>query len=122
MSDEKHFSIIPGAEPFRLKAKGSKILLIHGFTATPTEVKPIGDYLHKKKYDIYSVLLPGHGTTPEDLQTKKLGDWKNSISEIFAENNGFDFVIGCKYNRVAKIRFFIRFFKKFMKIFFTAYP
>lgn len=94
MSEKKQPPIIPGAEPFRLKAKGSKILFIHGFTATPTEIRPIGDYLHKKKYDIYSVLLPGHGTTPEDLQTKKLGDWKNSISEIFAENNGFDFVIG----------------------------
>ncbi len=93
MSEIKQHPIIPGAEPFHLKAKGPKILFIHGFTATPTEVRPIGDFLHKKKYDIYSVLLPGHGTTPEDLQTKKLDDWKNSISEVFAENNGFDFVI-----------------------------
>ncbi len=94
MSDERQFSIIPGAEPFRLKAKGPKILIIHGFTATPTEVRPLGDYLHKKKCDIYSVLLPGHGTTPEDLQTKKIADWRDSITEVFTENNGFDFVIG----------------------------
>lgn len=94
MSDERQFSIIPGAEPFRLKAKGPKILIIHGFTATPTEVRPIGNYLHKKKCDIYSVLLPGHGTAPEDLQTKKIADWRDSITEVFAENNGFDFVIG----------------------------
>ena len=94
MNEKKQIDIIPGAEPFRLKAKGPKILLIHGFTATPTEVRPIGDYLHKKKCDIYSILLPGHGTTPEDLQTKKIADWRNSISEIFKENNGFDFVIG----------------------------
>ncbi|MBK5114727.1 MAG: alpha/beta fold hydrolase [Candidatus Heimdallarchaeota archaeon] len=94
MSEKKQFPIIPGAEPFRLKAKGPKILLIHGFTATPTEVRPIGNYLYKKKYDIYSILLPGHGTAPEDLQTKKVADWQNSITEIFDENNGFDFVVG----------------------------
>ena len=94
MSEKKQFPIIPGAEPFRLKAKGPKVLLIHGFTATPTEVRPIGDYLYKKKCDIYSVLVPGHGTAPEDLQTKKAVDWQNSITEIFDENNGFDFVVG----------------------------
>jgi len=94
MSETKQPSIIPGAEPFRLKAKGPKVLLIHGFTASPTEVRPIGDYLHKRKCDIYSVLLPGHGTTPEDLQTKKVTDWKNAIKEVIIENNGFDFIIG----------------------------
>ncbi|NHJ32069.1 MAG: prolyl oligopeptidase family serine peptidase, partial [Asgard group archaeon] len=31
---------------------------------------------------------------PEDLQTKKKEDWWNSVSEIFTESNGFDFVIG----------------------------
>ncbi len=94
MSEKKQPPIIPGAKPFRLKAKGPKVLLIHGFTATPTEVRPIGDYLHKKKCDIYSVLLPGHGTTPEDLQTKKIIDWQNAIKEVIIENNGFDFIIG----------------------------
>ena len=49
MSEKKQPPIIPGAEPFRLKAKGPKILFIHGFTATPTEVRPIGDFLHKNK-------------------------------------------------------------------------
>ncbi len=93
MSDIK-YPIIPGAEPFRLEGKGLKVLLIHGFTACPTEVRPIGDYLHSKGFDIYSVLLPGHGTDPADLQKKKWIDWWQATKEKFESINGCDFVIG----------------------------
>ncbi|NHJ48343.1 MAG: alpha/beta fold hydrolase [Asgard group archaeon] len=86
--------IIPGAEPFRLKGKGPKVFLIHGFTASPTEVRPIGNFLHSKGFDIYSVLLPGHGTSPEDLQTKKWTDWWEGTKAAFEKINKCDFVIG----------------------------
>ena len=86
--------IIPGAESFHLKGKGSKILLIHGFTASPTEVRPIGDFLNTKGYDIYSILLPGHGTTPEDLQTKKQTDWWQAVEKKITEIGNCDFVLG----------------------------
>jgi carboxylesterase len=86
--------IIPGAEPFRLKNKGPKVFLIHGFTASPTEVRPIGDFLHTKGYDIYSVLLPGHGTTPEDLQTKHWEDWWKETKTVFENIKNCEYVIG----------------------------
>lgn len=94
MNSTKEISIIPGAEPFRLKADGPKILLIHGFTASPTELRPIGDFLHSKGYDIFSVLLAGHGTAPEDLQSKKVSDWWNSVKKEFELIDQCDFVIG----------------------------
>ena len=93
-TDQVKIPIIPGAEPFHLKNKGPKVFLIHGFTATPTEMRPIGDFLHKKGYDVYSVLLAGHGTTPEDLNTKKWTDWWYSVKTAFDEIEGCDFVIG----------------------------
>ncbi|MHA1124229.1 MAG: alpha/beta hydrolase [Candidatus Heimdallarchaeota archaeon] len=86
--------IIKGAEPFRFEADGPKVLLIHGFTASPTEMLPIGKYLHKKGYDVHSVLLAGHGTTPEDLQTKKKDDWWLSVRNVFKKTTDFDYVIG----------------------------
>ncbi|RLI70669.1 MAG: hypothetical protein DRP02_07185 [Candidatus Gerdarchaeota archaeon] len=91
---QQQFTIIPGAEPFRLKGKGPKVLLIHGFTASPTEMRPIGDFLHSKGVDVYSVLLAGHGTTPEDLQTKKWPDWWGSVKNAFETIDGCEFVIG----------------------------
>ena len=86
--------IIPGAEPFHLEAKGPKVLLVHGFTATPTEMLPIGKHLQKKGYDVHSVLLAGHGTTPEDLQTKKKDDWWFSVRNTFKKTGDFDYIIG----------------------------
>ena len=95
MTEKKEpIPIIPGAEPFRLENKGPKVLLIHGFTATPTEMRPIGDFLHSKGYDIYSVLLAGHGTTPEDLNTKKCVDWWDSVKTAYEQIDNCDFVIG----------------------------
>ncbi|NHK31815.1 MAG: alpha/beta fold hydrolase [Asgard group archaeon] len=89
-----NFSIISGAEPFRLESKGKKVLLIHGFTATPTEIRPIGDYLHSKGFDIYSILLPGHGTDPIDLQSKKWIDWWQATKEVYESIDNCDYVIG----------------------------
>jgi len=91
---ESRPDIMKGAEPFRFEADGPKVLLIHGFTASPTEMLPIGKYLHKKGYDIHSVLLAGHGTSPEDLQTKKKEDWWLSVRNVFKKNPDFDYVIG----------------------------
>ncbi|MBD3190442.1 MAG: alpha/beta fold hydrolase [Candidatus Heimdallarchaeota archaeon] len=91
MTDQE---VIPGAEPFHLEADGSKVLLIHGFTASPTEMRPIGDYLHSKGFDIYSVLLPGHGTSPGDLQTKQWFDWWQEAKKAFESIDGCAFVIG----------------------------
>ncbi len=91
---DKKLQIIPGAEPFHLKADGPKVLLIHGFTASPTELYPIGKYLNSKGYDVYSVLLAGHGTSPEDLQTKKWSDWWKSVRKMFQKTADFDYVIG----------------------------
>ena len=94
MNSSTEVNIIPGAEPFHLKGKGSKVLLIHGFTASPTEVRPIGDYLNNKGCDVYSILLPGHGTTPEDLQTKKQADWWQAVEKKLDEIKDCDFIIG----------------------------
>ncbi|ACB85579.1 alpha/beta hydrolase [Natranaerobius thermophilus] len=42
-------------------------LLVHGFTGTPGEMEPLGNYLNNCGYTVYAPLLSGHGTTPEDL-------------------------------------------------------
>ncbi len=54
-------------------------LMIHGFTATPWELRELGEYLFGKNITVYGVLLEGHGTSPEDLDKTKWQDWyKNS--------------------------------------------
>ena len=51
------------------------VLLIHGLTATTTEVSLLAKNLHDSGYTISAPLLPGHGTKPEDLYDITWNDW-----------------------------------------------
>ena len=56
--------IIEGAESFLLEGKNNKaVLLLHGYTGAPSEMRPLGDYLHALGYTVSCVRLPGHGTS-----------------------------------------------------------
>ncbi|MCH5586038.1 alpha/beta fold hydrolase [Shimazuella sp. AN120528] len=72
-------------DPFFYSAGKTGILLIHGFTGTPSELRPMGDYLHKQGFTVFAPLLPGHGTSPEDLQMTRWQDWVQSVENAFEE-------------------------------------
>jgi carboxylesterase len=57
------------------------ILLIHGFTSGPHEMKPLGDELAEEGYTISIPLLPGHGTTPEELGECTWMDWFSHVKQ-----------------------------------------
>jgi len=101
LNDENKVSIIPGAEPFFLQGgKKVGVLLIHGFTATPNEMKDLGNYLNKKGITVYSPLLFGHGIDPKYLLKVKFEDWlidvkksikvlENCCDKIYLVGNSF---------------------------------
>ncbi|MDT8317946.1 MAG: alpha/beta fold hydrolase [bacterium] len=51
------------------------VLLIHGFSASPAEMKLLGENLHKSGYEIFGMRLPGHGTSPADLRERNREEW-----------------------------------------------
>ncbi|MEA2059985.1 MAG: alpha/beta hydrolase [Thermodesulfobacteriota bacterium] len=57
------------------------ILLIHGYMASPAEMKPLGKYFFEKGYTVYIPRLKGHGTAPEDLAETKYTQWIESVEE-----------------------------------------
>lgn len=61
---------------------GVCVILVHGFTATTVEVRPIAEFLHAEGYSVAAPLLPGHGTTPEDLNKQTWENWIDSVSDI----------------------------------------
>ncbi|HSD11335.1 MAG TPA: alpha/beta fold hydrolase [Candidatus Binatia bacterium] len=50
-------------------------LLLHGFTGTPCEMRPLGQRLAERGYTVCAPLLPGHGTRVEDLAPTTWKDW-----------------------------------------------
>lgn len=65
---------LPG-DPFFWEGGSVGVLLLHGLTATPAEVVPLGRLLHNAGYTVSGPLLPGHGTYPEDLNRVTWHDW-----------------------------------------------
>lgn len=83
------------AKEFYYKGNNTGVLLIHGFTGTPSEVRFLGEFLRDKGYTVKGILLKGHGTTPEDMRKCGYRDWirgavegykslKQECDEVFA--------------------------------------
>lgn len=61
------------------------VLLSHGFTGSPASIKPWGRYLAERGYGVAVPLLPGHGTTWQDLNTRRWDDWVATLDAAFTE-------------------------------------
>ncbi len=71
---------------FFLKGKnGVCVILIHGFTATTVEVRPIAEYLNMEGFSVNAPLLPGHGTSPEDLNRQSWKNWVEAVVEVYTQ-------------------------------------
>ena len=58
------------------KPKGA-VLLFHGLTGSPFELKKYGQFLYNNGYDVFAECLPGHGENFEEIYTVKYQDWLN---------------------------------------------
>jgi carboxylesterase len=72
------------AGEFRLPGRRSTgCLLVHGFTGTPEEMRPLGDALAAAGFPILGVRLAGHGTSVDDLARTQWTDWVASVEDGF---------------------------------------
>ncbi len=73
-------------EPFYFKGENKKaILLIHGWTTVPYELRRLGKYLNECGYTVNAPLLRGHGTIPQDLENVKWTDWLDDLQKEIDE-------------------------------------
>jgi carboxylesterase len=68
-------------EPFYFEGNELGVLLIHGFTGSPIEMYPMGEYLARQGLTVMGVRLAGHGTTPEEMSKTGWQDWVASARE-----------------------------------------
>lgn len=69
------------ARPELTGGKRIAVLLSHGFTGSPISMRPWGEYLAEQGYAVAVPLLPGHGTTWQDLNTKRWDDWVGALED-----------------------------------------
>ena len=75
-SGEPYF-IVPG------RPSKPGVVLVHGFLASPAELKDLGRRLAELGHPVLGVRLKGHGTSPWDLRERNWEDWLASVRRGF---------------------------------------
>ena len=71
---------------FRVRGDGKKaVLLLHGLTGAPAEMKAVGRVLHRQGFGLYAPLLAGHGGTEADLLKTGWRDWVASARAAYLD-------------------------------------
>jgi carboxylesterase len=92
--------------PFFWKAGPVGVVMLHGFTATPVEVRGAAQRLHALGYGVAGPLLPGHGTQPADLNQVRWQDWVAAAEAEYrrlAETCSHVFLLGESMGAVAAL-------------------
>lgn len=81
--DNSNLKILPGAGPFYYNGNEIGILMFPGGGGgTSADLKPLAKDLNSLEgYTVHIPLLPGFGTTPEDLHDISISAWKNALKE-----------------------------------------
>ena len=76
----------PAPTPFTYNRGASPVgvLLLHGWTGSPPEMQPLGEYLAAQGWTVHGPLLPGHGTQPEALLRVTERDWIATAHRAYA--------------------------------------
>lgn len=68
---------------FKLLADGPQLLLLHGYTGSPYDLRPMGEYFHKRGFFTWAPLLKGHGQKQPKLLNEVLAsDWFDQAKNI----------------------------------------
>ena len=74
--------MIAGSESFLLTGtKQTGVLLIHGFTGLPAELRLLGESLNRAGFTVLCMRLAGHGVDENVLMRTTKDDWFNSVSD-----------------------------------------
>jgi carboxylesterase len=78
-------TILPGGGAYWFEGNEVGCLLVHGFTGTPQNVRPLADYLARRGLAVSAPRMPGHGTTVADLDKTGPQDWLEAAEQALTE-------------------------------------
>lgn len=76
------------ARPFEMGdgSAGIGLLFVHGFTASPAEMRPMAEaFATRSNWRSKGILLPGHGARIEDMQAARGEDWIGAVQRACSE-------------------------------------
>ena len=76
------------AQPFFYEGEKAMCLLVHGFTGSPSDMRVLGEYLKEKGFGVSCILLPGHGTSPEDMEKTAWPQWYGAVEDEYLRLKG----------------------------------
>jgi carboxylesterase len=76
-------AVMAGAEPFSAPGGPHGALVLHGFTGTPQSMLGLAHALADAGFAVELPLLPGHGTSVEDMVTTSWADWSGGAEAAY---------------------------------------
>jgi carboxylesterase len=92
---------------FRFEGGRSGVLLIHGLTGTPAEMRLVGKGLNRAGFSVYGMQLAGHCGDAKDLLATNWQDWYASVvkaAEAFRKEVDHLFVAGLSMGAVLALK------------------
>jgi carboxylesterase len=77
--------VLPGAEPFSAAGGPHGALVLHGFTGCPQSVRGLAQAFAGAGFAVELPLLPGHGTTVDDMVATTWTDWSACAELVYNE-------------------------------------
>jgi carboxylesterase len=73
--------VLPGAEPLsHVGTTDVGVLVLHGFTGNPISMRGVSDAMVAAGHSVEMPLLPGHGTTIDDMLDTTWADWTAEVA------------------------------------------
>ncbi len=76
---------IPNSQAFTLPGGKVGVLVIHGFTGSPVSITPWAKYLNQQGFTVSAPLLPGHGSTWQQMNKTTWQDWYAEVERSYLE-------------------------------------
>lgn len=77
--------VLPGAEPFSSGGGPHGALVLHGFTGSPQSMRGLAEAYARAGFAVELPLLPGHGTSIDDMLTTRWDDWSGCAELAYQE-------------------------------------
>ncbi|GAC1531810.1 MAG: alpha/beta fold hydrolase [Acidimicrobiales bacterium] len=77
-----------GAEPASFAGGPNGVLVVHGFTGSPQSMRGLAEAFAGAGYTVEMPLLPGHGTSVQDMVPTRWSDWSAAAEAAYLDLAG----------------------------------